>query len=99
VRRRSPIVIFVFIIIDCGIVLSVPYLIGRSVDAISPVNGAVNLNLLTILTAALAFAYIGNSLINLLQGWLMAGIAQNIVKLMRSRLFEKLQKLPNGEDG
>ena len=39
-------------------------------------------------------AYLADALLTFLQGWLMAGVSQRIVKSLRSHLFQKLQKLP-----
>lgn len=93
-ERRLLMLIFTFIIIDSGIGLMVPYLIGRSIDSMSADNGRVNLGMLEVMVATLAAAYIIDSAINLFQGWIMAGVAQRIVKSLRTTLFAKLQKLP-----
>ena len=54
---------------------------------------AVDFGMLGIVVAILITSYIIDGVINFFQGWLMAGVAQRIVKKLRDTLFEKLQKL------
>lgn len=93
-ERKLLTIILIFILVDSALSLAVPYLIGRSVDAMSSKNGVVNLEMIQITSAALITAYIIDSAITFLQGWLMAGVSQRIVMNLRSTLFAKLQKLP-----
>ncbi|WEG14658.1 ABC transporter ATP-binding protein [Pullulanibacillus sp. KACC 23026] len=86
--------IFVFILIDSIVMLSAPYLIGKAVDAMSIKVGSVNFHLLGIMIVVLAGAYVADGILTFLQGWLMAGVSQRIVKSLRTHLFQKLQKLP-----
>jgi ATP-binding cassette subfamily B protein len=78
--------------VDALLMLSAPYLIGRSIDAMA--GGEATLGLLGITILALLISYIADGLLTFLQGWLMAGLSQRIVKNLRKALFEKLQKLP-----
>lgn len=87
-------IIFAFILVDSGLTLAAPYLIGRSVDAMTMKNGAVDFKVLDIMVVTLTLAYVSDAFINFLQGWLMAGVSQRIVKNLREALFAKLQKLP-----
>lgn len=93
-ERKRLTFIFIFILIDAILTLLGPYLIGVSVDAISIINGKVNFKLLEIALIALAASYFGDAILTFLQGWLMAGVSQRIVKRLRTSLFGKLQKLP-----
>jgi len=86
-------IIFIFILLDSIVVLSAPFLIGKAVDAMS-LGEKVDFNMLHITVIILLIAYITNALLNFSQGWMMAGVAQRIVKRLRSHLFQKLQKLP-----
>lgn len=86
--------VFLFIIIDSALTLSAPYLIGKAVDAMSLHKGKVDFGLLEMTIVILIAAYFGDALLTFLQGWLMAGISQRIVKNLRDHLFKKLQKLP-----
>ncbi|RXT07291.1 ABC transporter ATP-binding protein [Ammoniphilus sp. CFH 90114] len=85
--------IFILILVDSIIVLFIPFLIGKAVDAIG-LEETVQFRVLQITVLTLFIAYIANALLNFSQGWIMAGVAGRIVKRLRSHLFKKLQKLP-----
>ena len=93
-ERKLLSVIFVFILVDSVLTLSAPYLIGKSIDGMSAYHGKVDWGIVDITIISLFVAYIGDGLLTFLQGWLMAGVAQRIVKSLRRSLFAKLQKLP-----
>jgi ATP-binding cassette subfamily B multidrug efflux pump len=93
-ERKMLSIIFVFILIDSAITLLSPYMIGRAVDAMGIHTGKVNFNLLETTIFILIAAYVSDALLTFLQGWLMAGVSQRIVKGLRDSLFKKLQKLP-----
>lgn len=93
-EKKLLFIIFTFIIIDALILLFAPYLIGKAVESMSSFSEGVDFNLLGIIVLTLLTAYVANAVLNFFQGWLMAGVAQRIVKSFRSTLFEKLQKLP-----
>jgi ATP-binding cassette, subfamily B, multidrug efflux pump len=86
-------IIFSFILIDSVLTLSAPYLIGNAVDAMT-LHGKVNFGVLEVITLLLLSAYVMDAVLTFLQGWLMAGVSQRIVKSLRHALFQKLQKLP-----
>jgi len=92
-ERKLLAAILIFIFIDSVITLCVPYLIGRAVDAMS-LGSKVNFSLLEIMIFVLATAYIADAVLTYLQGWLIAGVSQQIVRNLRHHLFQKLQKLP-----
>jgi ATP-binding cassette, subfamily B, multidrug efflux pump len=92
-ERKLLTTVFIFILIDSLIVLSAPYLIGKAVDAMSA-DGGVDFGLLQVAVITIFIAYVTNALLNFSQGWMMAGVAQRIVRRLRTHLFEKLQKLP-----
>ncbi|MGB8956901.1 MAG: ABC transporter transmembrane domain-containing protein, partial [Tumebacillaceae bacterium] len=94
-ERKVLTLIFVLILIDSAITLCAPYLIGRSIDAMTEgAGGAVDFGLLGIAVLTLLAAYLSDGVLTFLQGWLMAGVSQRIVKSLRDALFAKLQKLP-----
>lgn len=93
-ERKLFMIIFCFVAISAGLGLAVPYLVGRSIDAMSKGKGGVSFGSLGIVVGTLVAAYITDAVINLLQGWLMAGVSQRIVQNLRRTLFAKLQKLP-----
>lgn len=86
--------IFLFILIDSVLMLLNPYLIGKAIDAMTLNHGKVDFRFLEIMIIILTSAYIADAVFTFLQGWLMAGVAQRIVKSLRDSLFKKLQKLP-----
>jgi len=92
-EQKLLLLIFIFIIISSIIGLSVPYLLGRAIDSMSTKSGNVDFGMLSAVVAILITTYILDGIINFFQGWLMAGVAQRIVKKLRDTLFEKLQKL------
>ncbi|MHC0036393.1 ABC transporter ATP-binding protein [Pseudoneobacillus sp. C159] len=92
-ERKLLATVFFFILIDSVIVLSAPFFIGKAVDAMS-LGEKVDFGLLHVTVISLLIAYLSSTFLNLSQGWMMAGVAQRIVKRLRTHLFQKLQKLP-----
>jgi len=91
-ERRLLFVILLFVLVDSAVMLSVPFLLGKSIDAMS--MGTVDFRLLEITVLVLFASYAADGVLTFLQSWLMAGVSQRIVKQLRRNLFEKLQKLP-----
>lgn len=92
-ERRLFAVIFLLVICSASIGLTAPYLIGRAIDAMAGGAGLVRFGILKMIAAALAAAYIIDSGLSLLQGWIMAGVSQRVVQNLRNTVFAKLQKL------
>ena len=105
-ERRGLGAIFGFIIIDAGLGMAGPYLIGRAVDAIAGMGGRTGamvsvLGALRQPVAALLFAgsallavYLGSAILQALEGSLMAGVSQRTVRGVREGLFGAMQRLP-----
>jgi ATP-binding cassette, subfamily B, multidrug efflux pump len=93
-EKRMLLVVFIFIGISSALTLLAPFLIGKAVDAINLDKHGVNFGLLQVMLFILITAFLLDAVLNLLQGWLMAGVSQRIVKRLRGALFQKLQKLP-----
>ncbi|MBC8061218.1 MAG: ABC transporter ATP-binding protein [Clostridiaceae bacterium] len=93
-ERKLLIIIFALVIVGSGIGLVVPYLIGHSIDVMITGGNGVNFGILQIMAVALITAYFMDAIINIVQGWLMAGVSQRIVMNLRGKLFLKLQTLP-----
>ncbi|WP_040206790.1 ABC transporter ATP-binding protein [Neobacillus jeddahensis] len=93
-ERKMLALIFFFIILDAVLMLLAPFLIGKAVDAMSLNHGKVDFHFLEIMVIVLTCAYVADATLTFLQGWLMAGVAQRVVKRLRDALFKKLQKLP-----
>jgi len=92
-QRRPLMVLFLLVFLSVSIVLAVPYLIGRAIDAMAKTE-AVDLGLLGITVSALLSAYIIDNFIHFVKGWIMAGVSQRIVQGLRNSLFSKLNSLP-----
>jgi len=92
-ERKMLAIVFLFIFFSAALSLLTPYLIGIAVDAIS-LDSKVNFNFLEVMIIILISAFILDAVLSFMQGWLMAGVSQRIVKRLRDTLFKKLQKLP-----
>ena len=93
IERKRIFLVFGFVVLDCAILLSGPWLIGRSVDAMVP--GPLSASIaFGALLGILLLAYALDAALVVAQGWLMAGASQEIVKSLRKDLFGKLQRLP-----
>lgn len=93
-EKRMLTIVLALTMANAMLTLAGPYLIGISVDAIAASHGVDYFNMLQVLLIILAATYIAGGLLATLQGWLLAGISQRIVKSLRRTLFEKMQKLP-----
>ena len=94
VERKWLIITFSLIIISGLLGVSVPFLIGRAVDAIFPGIGSVQFDRLRLIVLLLLSVYILDNGMTFLQEYIVAGIAQRVVYNLRKELFEKLQSLP-----
>ena len=74
--------------------LLIPMLIGYGVDAMSKGLLAVDFSLLRAVVLIFVMANLVDCGIHFLQGWIMAGLAQRVVKGLRKTMFAKLQQLP-----
>lgn len=93
-EKKMLTIIFAFILLDSALTLLAPYLMGKTIDAMGIHTGKVDFNFLEVAIFILIAAYVSDALLTFLQGWLMAGVSQRIVKSLRESLFKKLQKLP-----
>ena len=93
-ERRQLIITFVLIISSGLLGLSVPFLIGKAIDAIFPGTYLVEFENLKSIVLVLLSVYIIDNLLTFLQEYIVAGIAQRVVFNIREDLFEKLQSLP-----
>src|ERR1700731_983975 len=71
-ERKWLSIIFLSILIESGLVLIGPFLIGISIDAMTSLNGGVDFKLLQIAILALIAAYMTDGFLILWQGWLAA---------------------------
>lgn len=93
-EKRQLIITFGLILISGLLGLSVPFLIGKAIDAIFPGKTLVQFANLRILVLVLLSVYILDGVLTFLQEYMVSGIAQRSVYKLRERLFEKLQSLP-----
>lgn len=91
-ERKKLLLLFALVILTALIALSVPYLIGKSVDTIPAFQNQSQL--LILLLILLASAYVLDFALNFFQNYMIAAISQKIVKQMRKALFDKFQLLP-----
>jgi len=94
VERGRLALIFFLVLLDCAALLAAPWLIGRCIDAMGGGEGGADPSVLGVALAALVAAWVIDTLIVVVQGWLMAGASQSIVRSLRKGLFGKLQRLP-----
>ena len=97
-RGRLPLMIAVAVLVLLGTLLGLagPWLLGQAVDSLKVSVGGVKVDMdrLVKILAVMAFVYGFNSLVQFLQGWTSAKIAQDTVRLLRQKLFMTLQLLP-----
>ncbi|WP_246294373.1 ABC transporter ATP-binding protein [Paenibacillus planticolens] len=91
-ERKWLTIVFMFIAADSALTLAGPYLIGVAIDAMAA--GQVNYSVLDVTMIVLISTYIADGGLTFLQSWVMAGLAQRVVKRLRQTMFAKLQKLP-----
>lgn len=93
-EKKQLIMTFGLILISGLLGLSVPFLIGKAIDAIFPGKTLVQFANLRILVLVLLSVYILDGVLTFLQEYMVSGIAQRSVYKLREKLFEKLQSLP-----
>ncbi len=92
-ERLHLVSVFALVLVSAGVALLAPYLIGKAVDALGFV-AVRGLAQLWTLVAVLAIAYCADGVGSFLQSFVMAGIAQRTVRLLRKALFDHFQRLP-----
>ncbi|MDR1570763.1 MAG: ABC transporter ATP-binding protein/permease [Oscillospiraceae bacterium] len=81
------------VLAGAAVSLAAPYLIGKGVDAVEAVR-VDGVHPVAVMAGLIALAYIVNGISQIFQGVLMAGVSQRTVRLLRSGLFDHMQKLP-----
>jgi ATP-binding cassette subfamily B protein len=98
--KEGKMIFFVFLLLlgSTAVLLFVPTLVGRAVNAIGLIgnnqDGNNDYSYVTLIGVALLGAYLFDWIFSTLQGWIMAGASQRIVRALRRDLFGKMQKLP-----
>ncbi len=93
-EKGQLIITFLLIFLSGLLGLSVPFLIGKAIDAIFPGMYSVEFDKLRFIVLALLSVYIFDNILTFLQEYIVAGVAQRVVFNLREKLFEKLQSLP-----
>lgn len=91
-ERKWLTIVFLFILADAALTLAGPYLIGVAVDTMA--GGVVDYSVLDVVMIVLIATYIADGGLTFMQSWVMAGLAQRVVRRLRQTMFAKLQKLP-----
>lgn len=91
-ERKWLSIVFLFILVDAALTLAGPYLIGVAIDAMA--GGQVDYSVLDVVMIVLIATYIADGGLTFMQSWVMAGLAQRVVRRLRQTMFAKLQKLP-----
>ncbi|MDR0405255.1 MAG: ABC transporter ATP-binding protein/permease, partial [Clostridiales bacterium] len=87
---------FFLLLLSGAALLFAPVIVGRAVNAIhdGAARGAVDYGLIKVYTIVLLAAYGTDWVCATLQGCIMAGTSQKIVRALRRSLFEKFGRLP-----
>lgn len=93
-ERRGLFITSILIIISGLLAISVPFLIGKAVDAMFPGQFLVEFDSLRVIVIILMIVYIFDGILTVLQEYIISGLAQRIVYNLREDLFEKFQSLP-----
>lgn len=86
--------ILLLILTMTAMTLAVPYLLGRAVDAYDIRAGVLDLTRFLSTVALIGAAYLVSWGVDFGQGYLMAGVSQKLVRIIRDTLFQKLLALP-----
>jgi ABC-type multidrug transport system, ATPase and permease components len=92
--RGSLLVAAALTVLSSVISLLTPWLIGRAINTFQIGTLSVDRALLTTILVSLLACYVTGWLTDTVNGFLMAGITQKLVKHIRTELFAKLQKIP-----
>ncbi len=92
-ERLHLVAVFALVLVSAGVALLAPFLIGRAVDALGFVPGR-GMDQLWAFALLLACAYAADGIGSFAQSFIMAGIAQRTVRLLRKALFDHFQRLP-----
>lgn len=93
-QHRQLALVLVLVIINAGLLLAGPYLIGKAVDVMAAGRGQVDFQRLGRLALVFLTVNVMNALANWLQVYIMAAVAQTTVRDLRKDLFGKIQTLP-----
>ncbi|MEQ8155443.1 MAG: ABC transporter ATP-binding protein [Clostridiaceae bacterium] len=81
-------------ILSSLVLLTTPFLLGRTINAFNIKTNSVDYSLLSIMLITLVSCYLASWIIDTLNGVIMAKVTQSLVKHIRSEFFSKLQRIP-----
>ena len=87
-------VIFGMVLLEGLLALAGPYLVGVAVDAVAAYGQGGSPARLEQLIFLLLAVYLGTAALSAGEGWLIVGVSQRLVAVLRRELFTKLQKVP-----
>ncbi|WP_371373259.1 ABC transporter ATP-binding protein [Sporomusa aerivorans] len=93
-EKRQLAVIFVLVLLEGALALAGPYLVGVAVDRVADYGQGDYSGQLAELLLGLLAVYLGSAVFAAGQGWLIVGVSQRLVTVLRRELFIKLQKIP-----
>lgn len=99
-KKHVPLIVISIILASVGAVLTLvgPNKIGDITNEISkifdPFSGGMNLDVITSTALTLVLIYAISALFTYIQGYIMAGLTQNICKSLRADLSRKINNLP-----
>lgn len=94
IEKWGLVITFLLILVSGLLGLSVPFLIGKAIDAIFPGRGQVMFANLRTIVLILLLVYIFDNILSFVQEYIIAGISQRVVFNLREKMFKKLQSLP-----
>ncbi len=95
VKWRKPLIIAAILtVLSASAALLTPYLLGEAINTFNIDTNTVDYRLLSTILTALIGCYIISWVIDTINGILMAGVTQSLVKHIRTEFFSKLQRIP-----
>ncbi len=92
-QKHRLVIVFLLVFISALLTLMGPYLIGRGIDTMVKGQDMVDFGKLAWIALILLVSYLLSALATWLQIYVMAAVAQQIVKELRTDLFGKMQTL------
>ncbi|MCX6093339.1 MAG: ABC transporter ATP-binding protein, partial [Candidatus Bipolaricaulota bacterium] len=92
--RTALVVVIVLAAVSTGMGLAGPYLLGKGVDAIIQIAmGRAGIDALFRIILTMIGVYAVSWVASAAQGWIVAGVAQKMMRALRAELFDHMQTL------
>ena len=92
--KKAIILAVTLTLLSSGISVLIPYFVGKAFNTFAPGMMEQNFGLLGLIAAVIASLYLTNWIIGTICETTMLHVSQKLVSLLRTELFEKLQRLP-----